>query len=161
MKVVTVDLALLLKEYPGTSVAEKNFKKVVDKKQKEIADLEDDLKDMQNELKSSSSVLSAKQKRAKQTEFEAKYEAYMTRKNQVSNELENQRIDTTKVILGQIKAIAAGVAKDKGVDLILDSEKTVYVNGGVDFTDDVLKSKGFKSADAGTTDDSDGLKNKK
>jgi Skp family chaperone for outer membrane proteins len=51
--------------------------------------------------------------------------------------------DLTQMVLGEIKVIIAGVAKDKGYDLVLDSEKTAYVKGGVDLTADVEKDPKF------------------
>jgi Skp family chaperone for outer membrane proteins len=52
--------------------------------------------------------------------------------------------------------IVAGVAKDNGVDLVLDTDKTVYVSGGTDLTDAVLKS--FKKVDVDSSNDSDSKK---
>jgi len=75
------------------------------------------LDDLAKELKGSSSVLSAKQKRQKQNEFDTKREALKQQNDQIRNDLAAKENEMTLSILDEIKGIVAGVAKDKGVDL--------------------------------------------
>jgi Skp family chaperone for outer membrane proteins len=64
-KAATVDLQKLFKEYPGYDAAQKKFKDLAQKKQADLQESAQDLQELQNELKSSSSVFSAKGKRPK------------------------------------------------------------------------------------------------
>src|SRR5579872_98813 len=146
MKVGTVDLQKLFKDYPGTKIATKKFGEMAQRKKRDLQDAADELKDLGSELESSNSVLSTKQKRQKQQEFETKKDAFTQQQALIQNELETKQAEMTQSILEEIKVIVAGLAKDKGVDLVLNSENTVYVNGGVDLTEDVLKSQSFKSS---------------
>jgi outer membrane protein len=161
MKVGTVDLQKLFKEYPGTKTAQKKFTAMAQRKQKDLQDAADELKDMAADMESSKSVLSTKQKRQKQTEYETKEKDLRMQDAQIRTDLATKEAEMTQSILDEIKAIVAAAAKEKGVDLVLDSEKTVYINGGVDLTDDVLKGKDFKSSDSDSQDDSESKKSKK
>ena len=58
IKIATVDLQKLFKDYPGTQKAEDQLKEIEKKKIKELTPMEDELKDLQNELQNNSSVLS-------------------------------------------------------------------------------------------------------
>lgn len=151
-RVATVDLQRLFKEYPGTDAAQKKFKDMAEKKQKDLQDSAQDLQELQTEIKDSSSVLSAKQKKQKETELKEKAHDLDAAENQARTYLSTKESEMTQSILDEIKVIVAGVAKDKGADVVLDVDKVVYVNGGVDLTDDVLKS--FKKIDATSSDDS-------
>lgn len=151
-RVATVDLQKLFKEYPGYDTAQKKFKDMAEKKQKDLQESAQDLQELQNELKSSSSVYSAKQKKQKETELKQKAHDLDTAENEARTYLASKESEMTQTLLDEIKVIVANVAKDMGVDLVLDSEKTVYVNGGTDLTDNVLKS--FKKVDADSSDDS-------
>ncbi len=144
IKIATVDLQKLFKDYPGTQKAEDKLKDIEKKKIKELAPMEDELKDLQNELQNNSSVLSKKEKQEKKELFGLKMDEYTKAKSQVQLDLQTKESDMTQTVLGEIKGIIAGVAKDKGFDLVLDSEKTAYVKGGTDITDEVEKQ--FKSS---------------
>ena len=145
-KVATVDLQKLFKEYPGYNSAQKKFKDMAEKKQKDLQESAQDLQELQSELKSSSSVFSAKQKKAKEAELKQKAHDLDTAENEARTYLASKESEMTQSLLEEIKVIVAGVAKDKGVDLVLDGDKAVYVNGGTDLTDDILKS--FKKVDS-------------
>ncbi len=151
MKVGTVDLQKLFKEYPGTVKAQKKFNAMAKKKAADLKEAQEDLKDFATELRSSDSVLSAKQKRQKQNELDAKQNTYLQQENQIKMELAAKENEMTQSILEELKAIVASMAKDKGVDLVLDSEKIVYLNGGIDLTDAILKS--YKKSDSDSSDD--------
>jgi len=160
-KVATVDLQKLFKEYPGYEKAQKKFKTLAEKKQKELQESAQDLQDLQGEIKNSSSVLSAKQKKQKESELKQKAHELDLAENQAMTYLASKESEMTQSLLDEIKTIVAAVAKDKGADLVLDGEKTVYVNGGIDLTTDVLKSKEFKVTESDSQDESDSKKKKK
>jgi len=154
LRIGTVDLKKLFNSYPGTEKAQTKFKALANKKQKELSDPEDELTDLQKDLQGSGSVLSAKEKKRKIAEYQQKLQEYTQLKGRISNDLANKESEMTQSVLDEIKVIVADVAKDKGVDLVLDGEKTLYVNGGIDLTDAILKSKSFKSADGDSEGDS-------
>ncbi|HET9869665.1 MAG TPA: OmpH family outer membrane protein, partial [bacterium] len=61
-------------------------------------------------------------------------------KQQIMAELKGAEDQMTDDILSQIKAIVVKVAKAKGYDAVLDSEKTILVTDPVDLTDEVIKA---------------------
>src|SRR5258708_2051895 len=121
-KIGIVDLQKIFTEYPGTKEANKKFSTMTAKKQQELVDSQDELKDLDKELKNSSSVLSTKQRKNKEKEFATKYQALQRQEEQVRADLATKQLDMKTELLEKIKAIVAKVAKDAGVDLILDSE---------------------------------------
>jgi outer membrane protein len=153
LKIGTVDLQKLFKAYPGYKTAEKKLKALASKKQKELSEPEGELTDLQKELEGSGSVLSSKEKKKKATQYQEKLKDYTILQKQMQMELAAKQDEMVAGILDEVKGIVADVAKDKGVDLVLDAEKTVYVNGGVDLTDAVLKTKNYKSSDSDSSDE--------
>ncbi|HVM33027.1 MAG TPA: OmpH family outer membrane protein [bacterium] len=139
-KVATVDLAKLFADYPGTKAAQDKFNAIAQKKQKDLAGQEQDLQDLDAELKKQSSVLTPKQKSDKEYILKKKLEDYSQQKNQILAELKTDENQMTDDILTQIKAIVTKVAQGKGVDVVLDSEKTILVTNPVDLTDEVEKA---------------------
>lgn len=146
--VATVDLQKLFKQYPETKKAEDRLAAMAELKKKDLADSAQELQDLQKELDGSGSILSAKTKARKETEFKDKAQKYQTLKDQIQTELAMKENEMSQQILKEIKDLAAAEAKQRGIDLVLDTEKTVYVRDGVDLTDDILKSFGKTDADS-------------
>jgi Skp family chaperone for outer membrane proteins len=86
----------------------------------------------------------------KQEEYATKAKAFQDQENQVQNDLAGKEQEMTQALLNEIKVIVAKVAQDKGVDLVLDSDKTVYAKDATDLTPDVLKN--YKSSDSSDSD---------
>jgi outer membrane protein len=158
LKIGVVDLQKLFKEYPGTKKAEKKFQDVAVQKQKDLKDSEEEITGLDQDLKNSSSVMSSKQKKKKQEELKQKYQDYIQTKSKLENELRAQEAQMTADILDEIKEVAAKVAKAQGLDLVMDSEKTIYAKSSTDLTDSILKE--FKKLSSDTKSES-GDKDKK
>ncbi|MGH7739827.1 MAG: OmpH family outer membrane protein [bacterium] len=151
-KVATVDLAKLFGAYPGTKSAQDKFNAMAEKKQKSLEGMEQDLQDLSTDLKKQSSVLTSKQKSDKEYILKKKYQDYTDQKNKSLADLKAAENQMTDDILARIKTIVAKVAKDKGYDLVLDSEKTIVVNNPEDLTDAVIKA--FPADASADSDDS-------
>jgi len=153
-KIATVDLTKLFTEYPGTKTAQSKFNTMAKKKQQDLIDLKKEIDDKKDELDKTSSVLTKKQKKEQAYLLTKMEQDYLQKENEVMTELKNQETQMTQDVLSQIKAIVAKIAKDKGCDLVLDAEKTVYAKDSVDLTDDVLKSYKTMKADSSDSKDS-------
>ncbi len=149
-KVGTVDLKKLFNEFPGKKAGDIKMKELIQEKQADLLPLKKDLEKLQTELESSSAVLTKAEKKEKQYEFQKKMDDFTTQQKQMQSELADKDTEMTEKLLDQIKVIIGKIAKDKGVDLILDSDKTVYARDAVDLTEDVLKS--YKDLPAVDTD---------
>ena len=141
-KVGTVDIAKLFDAYPGTQKAKEKLTEWEKKKKDELAPTEQELKDLNNDL-ANSSLLSDKQKAKKKKEFDEKYAAFQQEAEEVQNELVVKQNEMKQEILDKIKKVVGDVAKNDGVDLVLDDAEAIYSKDSVDLTDDVLKA--FKS----------------
>ena len=146
----TVDLQQLFKAYPGTKVAQKKFNEMAEKKKQDLTDAAGELQDLEKELKDSGSIFTKKELKDKQNELMTKEKAFQDQQNQIQNDLAAQEQEMTQALLGEIKVIVAKVAQNKGIDLVLDSDKTVYAKDSTDLTPDVLKN--YKSSDSSDSD---------
>jgi len=151
-RVAVVDMQKLFSDFPGTEKAKKKLGDLEEKKKEDLADSEQELKDLQKDL-SDTSMLSEKQKMKKGKLYGDKLQAYKETTERVQKELMAAESEMTQKIVDQINGIVAGVAKNKDFDLVLDSAKTVYVKDSVDLTKDVL-DEFKKEADADTKDES-------
>ena len=155
-KVATVDLAKLFNDYPGTKDAQDKFNAIASKKQQALAGQEQDLQDLDTELKKQAAVMTPKQKADKEYMLKKKLEDYTAQKNQILAELKTDEGQMTDDILTQIKTIVTQVGKSKGYDLVLDSEKTILITNPVDLTADVEKAfpASAPASDSGKADSS-------
>ena len=145
-KMATVDLKKLFNEYPGTKTAQKKFQAMAEKKKQDLTDSAEELSDLRKELQGSKSVMSEKERKRKENEYQTKAQALSQQESQIQNDLASKEADMTGELVDQIKAIVAKVAQDKGVDLVMDSDKTIYARDAVDLTKDVLKN--YKDSDS-------------
>jgi outer membrane protein len=156
-RIATVDMQKLFNSYPGTEKAKKKLGDLEEKKKEDLADSKQELIDLQKELSEGGSILSEKQRLKKEKEYNDKLGAYNQATEQVQKELMADESEMTQDIVDQITKIVSDVAKDKGVDLVLDSDKTVYVKEPTDLTSDILDQY-KKIADTDSKDDSDSKK---
>ncbi len=146
LRIAVVDMQKLFNSYPGTQSAKDKLKDLEQKKMSDLQDTAQEVKDLKSDL-SDSTVLSEKERARKEKELQEKEATLEQAQNDAQKELMNQESEMTQDIVDKIKAIVAGVAKDKGIDLVLDQDKTVYAKDAVDLTDDVLKTFGAASSD--------------
>ena len=145
-----VDLQRLVTEYPGTAKAEKKLSALFADRKNDLGESEKELASKEQELAKSKSVLSSVEFETKKDKYKKEEEDLLQQENQFNNDVQNKRAEMVKKVLDDIKGLAATVAKNKGVDMVLGSDSLVYAKDTLDLTDDVLKS--FKDLD--TSDDS-------
>ena len=138
-KTATVNLQKLFKAYPPAQRAEKKFAALAEAKKKELEPDAKALQALQNELKEKGDKMPAAEKKKKAKEFEKEAKAFEKNKNEIEKELETERRAMSMKVSDEIKALVAKVAKNSGANLVLDSDKAVYMEEGVDLTDEVLK----------------------
>jgi outer membrane protein len=151
-KLAIVDMQKLFNSYPGTQKAKDKLKEIEKKKIDDLNDSQQELSDLGKELTDSSSVLSQKQRSRKEKEYAEKKAAFEQAQAEAQKEMMLQENEMTQTLVDQLKDLVAGVAKDKGFDLVLDKDKTVYAKDAVDLTDDILN--GFKNTDTSKDDGS-------
>ena len=138
--VATVDMQVLFKQYPGTYPAQKKLDDLTLEKKQDLADSEETLGDLQKELNAPKGALSRKERKRKEEEFEEEAEDYQNEKNRIENELEERNQEMTRLLMGRIRDMVAGIAKKEGVDLVLDSNDAVANPYSLDLTGEVLRA---------------------
>ncbi len=140
LKVATVDMRTLVKEYPGTYQARKKFDEMAEEKRQDLADSEGILSELQKELDHPPKPLSKKERKRKEKELEAQTQDYLEESRLTQDELDKRNQEMTRLLTGQIKDVIAGIAQKEGVDLVLDSNDAVLGNRGRDLTDEALRA---------------------
>ncbi len=140
LRVATVDLQTLFKEYPGTLQAQKKFDEMAQEKKQDLADSEESLMDLQKELNNTKKAMSKKERSRKEKEFEEETQDYQNEKNTIQTELDDRNQEMTRLLMGQIKEVVAGIAQKEGVDLVLDTNDAVATKYQMDLTGEVLRS---------------------
>lgn len=139
-RIGTVDMQVLLKQYPGTAPAQERFNALAAKKKRALGDEEKILADLQDELRSSAGVMSEEERNEKQEEYRTEARSYEDKKAQMQKELDDRNQEVAQALADQIKAIVAKIAKNRGFNLVLDLTAAVNVSGGEDLTQAVLES---------------------
>jgi outer membrane protein len=137
-RTAVVDMVKVFNEYPGTLTAKEKLAKWEKGKLDDLNDSQQELSDLNKELTDTAHPLSAKLKAKKQRELDEKYPDYKKRESQVKNEIMDKENAMTQTLVDEIKPVVAAVAKDKDIDLVLDSSKVIYNASQVDLTKDVL-----------------------
>jgi Skp family chaperone for outer membrane proteins len=140
LKVATVDMKTLFKEYPGSLEAQKKFEAQAREKKEDLADSQQDLADLQDELNDPKSHLSWKERERKEKEFAEDSQDYQNEAKHIQLELDDQDKEMTRILMDQIKDIVAQTAKKEDVDLVLDSNDAVNLKDGLDLTEEVLRA---------------------
>jgi outer membrane protein len=155
LKVATVDIKTLFKEYPGTLEAQKKFETQAREKKEDLEDSQQDLADLQDELNDPKSPLSRKERERKEGEFAKESQDYQNEEKHIQLELDDQENEMTRMLMDQIKGIVAQVAKKEDIDLVLDSDDAVHIKDGLDLTEEVLRA--FANLKPEPTDSDAGL----
>ena len=137
-KTAVVDMAKIFNEYPGTQKAKEKLAKWEKQKTEDLSDTYQDLNDLNQELTKAKPALSEKIRAKKQREFDEKFADYKKRDAEVKNEIMEKENAMTQELVDEIKPIVAQVAKDKDIDLVLDSSKVIYNASQTDITPDIL-----------------------
>ena len=138
-KTAVVDMAKVFNEFPGTQRAKEKLAKWEKQKTEDLNDTYQELNELNKELSNAKSTLSAKMKAKKQREFDEKFADYKKKDAEVKNAIMDKESAMTQELVDEIKPIVAAVAKDKDIDLVLDSSKVVYNASATDITQDVLE----------------------
>ena len=138
-KIGVINSSAILATHPSTQAAETKLRAKMELWKKQGEQKEKDLMKMQQDFQAQAMLLSADQKRAKETEFQkAAQELQMwgQKKEQEGRELQQQLL---KPITDEVNAIIIQIAKAKSYDIVFDENGSiVYATEGVNLTDAVL-----------------------
>jgi Skp family chaperone for outer membrane proteins len=150
LKIATVDVSKIVKEYPGYKTAQTKLAAVKDKKQSELVAEKKELDDLGVEIDRSKSVWTKSELKEKEYLYNKKRDDLISAQTQAEKDLASQENDMLQKIVDAVKAIVKKTALDQGVDVVLDSQGTIYMKDSLDLTDAVIKK--YQGIDATSLD---------
>lgn len=144
-KMGVVDPQAVLERSKAGKRALDGLKDYVSTRQKLLSRDEDDLRNLEKQLKDQESGLSESAKKDKQTAFRAKVQDYQKRAQEFNQELQGKQKELVDEYMKKIASATQTVAERGGFALVVDkgSEQTVkiviYNKDAIDLTDQVIK----------------------
>lgn len=139
-KIGYVDFQKALNDTNEGKKAKAQLKAEFDSKQKQLADLENQLKTMKNELDKQRLVLSADALKEKEETFRKKYMEMNEKMNNYKAELQTKEAKATGDIIARLQKIAADIGQKDSYDMIIEKSQVLYAPSKTDLTDRVIQS---------------------
>ena len=130
----------IVEEYGAAKDAQTQYQKFLEELELDIADREQELQRVAEEIESQKMLLGEDALRAKMEEFEGMRADYFSFRETIETRAENEYKEKIQPIIDQVKLIAERVGKEEGFGIIIDTAAltTVYIDADVDLTDRVL-----------------------
>lgn len=139
-KIGCVDFQKALNDVNEGKKAKAQLKTEFDAKQKQLADMENQLKTMKTDLDKQRLVLSADALREKEESFRKKYMEFTEKMNGYKMELQTKESKVTGDIIVRLQKIAADIGQKESYDMILERSQVLYAPTKTDLTERVIKS---------------------
>lgn len=141
-KIAYVDLSQSFDKYEKTKVFDEQLSTLQKDKEKELEQLSNDIKTLEDKM----SLLSEKEKTAKQQELDVKSKKLKETSQQVALDLRKERDEKLKEILQDIEKVVQSYAQKNGYDFILNDRVLLYGAASADVTQDIVEllNSGFK-----------------
>ncbi len=144
-KMGVIDPQSVLEKSKAGRKALDGLKEYVTTRQKLLARDEEDLRNLEKQLKEQASKLSDTEKKDKETQFRAKIQDYQKRAQEFNQELQGKQKELVDEYMKKIATATQSVAEKGGFAIVVDkgSEQTVkiviYNKDAIDLTDAVIK----------------------
>lgn len=139
-KIGYVDFQKALNDTNEGKKAKANLKTEFDAKQKQLADLENQLKTMKDGLDKQRLVLSADALKEKEEAFRKKYMELNEKMNTYKAELQAKESKATGDIIVRLQKIAAEIGQKDSYDMIIEKSQVLYAPSKTDLTDRVIQA---------------------
>jgi outer membrane protein len=136
-KIATIRAAELVQNSPQFKSGQTQMKSEFDKRK---SDLEAEAKKLGEDLqkfKREQDVMSAEARAKTEKDLNTRKIDFDYKQRQFGEDFQKRDRELTESMMAKIKEVVIAVAKEKGVDVVL--QDPVYVTPGIDITDDVLK----------------------
>ncbi len=134
---VCADLMKVFQSYKGTQAADAYLKAKAKDLQESIDKLKGEISSLDKLLKSG--ILSREEKEKKSKEMEAKKKELENRIKSSNLVMMQERRKKVEEVLKEIEQKVAEYARKKGYRIILDKKDILFVEEGLDITDDLIK----------------------
>jgi len=138
LKVGVYDNRKILDSLP---IVQKEFKKLnseFEPKQKEISDLQNDLKAIKEDIEKNAPVLGASELQSKQLEYQSKRRELQLLAEDTERVFNVRRNEVARSIQGMVEQEVLKVAKEQSFDLVLRSG-VLYASPKIDITSEILE----------------------
>ncbi|MFH0941256.1 MAG: OmpH family outer membrane protein [Candidatus Omnitrophota bacterium] len=145
-KMAYVDLSSTFDKYEKTKVYDDALSSVQSGKEKQLEQISNEIKALEDKM----SLLSEKEKAAKQQELEGKKKQLTQMSQQVALDLRKERDEKLKEILQDIEKVVQSYAQKNGYDFIFNDRVLLYGAASADVTQDIvdLLNGGYKNKPA-------------
>lgn len=133
-KIAYVDLSTTFDKYEKTKVYDDELSKVQAVKEKDLTQLADEIKTIEDKMP----LLSEKEKASKQKELDEKNAKLKTLSQQVALDLRKERDEKLKEILQDIEKVIQSYAQKNQYDFILNDRVLLYGAASADISQDVI-----------------------
>lgn len=141
-KLAAVDLRKIAQESKGGAEAAKVLSAMAGKLEKGLKSREAELNKIKSALEGKGKNLSAKERAAKEKEFQKKFEAYREAAQSAQKELQAREDELGGKIMAEIEKVIKEYAPKNGYALIIRKGDVIYSDGKYEVTDvtgDILK----------------------
>ncbi len=139
IKIGYVDLKEVFSKYEKASEAEKAFMKEVEEKQKEVGELESNIKKMQTDYDQKKDVMKPEEKSKKEAELKEKIQEFSKIWSDVNKKLDDKRKGLEEGLLEEIRKEVKAYGEKNGFTVILDSRIVIYGHEVVNLTEEIVK----------------------
>lgn len=140
-KIGFVDMQKAVQATTAGKKAKQELEAEFEKRKKELQKKEADLKKMGEDLEKKKSVMSEEALQKRQMEFQEEMMKYRDQVGKSQLEIQKKDRDLTQPILDKMRRVIEKVAKEKGMDIVLENTAMVlYAQKANDLTDDVIKA---------------------
>lgn len=142
LKLATVDLGKVFKEFEGTKTADAELKADIQTRQKQIDEKKEAVAKMRKDYENKSVILSDAEKQKKSDEINSAIKDLQAMMLQANKELKEKEMSLTSALVKKIESVIQSISKDKDYDLVLDKHERVvlFSDDALDITDQVLKA---------------------
>ncbi len=142
LKIGVVDIQKFQNKSLAVQKAQAIFKRKVDAKRKRLDKEKNELRQLEEEFKKQSMMLSLDAKEDKKREVEKKKRFYKYFFEDLSQEMKDDEVETTKRIGKELEKIVIKIGKKEGYTLILEKRTLglLFYGEAIDITDQVTKA---------------------
>ncbi|MDE2234663.1 MAG: OmpH family outer membrane protein [Gammaproteobacteria bacterium] len=147
LKIGVVDRQVLLQQSPQAQHAQKLMHEKFDGRFKAMQSEQDRIKKLQDQINRNGTVMSADQLQALENQLDSMQQEFRRKQDDFQSDVNTQRNQIISELQADIDKAAQEFAKTQNFNLILDKNFSVYADGSIDVTNQVLNQmqKDYKS----------------
>lgn len=138
IKIAFVDATKIFDEFPETEKATQALNEEVKAKREEIDKLQSEIERMEEKL-ATNPLLKEEERTKRQEAIGAKKQELATVAEEARKTLAEREQVLTKSIIDKIAKTIEAIAKEKGIDLVVEKNSIVYGNERLDITKEVIE----------------------